>query len=151
MNKKAFTLIELLVVVAIIGILAAVGVTTFGGFQEKAKISASKSNHSTVVKKLNILIQECHMSDNGKVKLMLKVNDKTKYEKGCWYDVNTYLFFREYFTNDLNNSIGWTNEHTKEPWGRNHVATSGDSWACTQEKYIGYSFVNYTTEQKIDV
>ena len=85
-------------------------------------------------------------------KLMLKVNDKTKYEKGCWYDVNTYLFFREYFTNDLNNSIGWTNEHTKEPWGRNHVATSGDSWACTQEKYIGYSFVNYTTStKKIDV
>ena len=38
MNKqKAFTLIELLVVVAIIGILAAVGVTTFNGFQEKAK------------------------------------------------------------------------------------------------------------------
>jgi len=28
MNRKAFTLIELLVVVAIIGILAAVGVTT---------------------------------------------------------------------------------------------------------------------------
>ena len=40
--KKAFTLIELLVVVAIIGILAAVGVTTFGGFQEKAKINTVK-------------------------------------------------------------------------------------------------------------
>ena len=39
MKNKAFTLIELLVVVAIIGILAAVGVTTFGGFQDKAKIS----------------------------------------------------------------------------------------------------------------
>ena len=44
---KAFTLIELLVVVAIIGILAAVGVTTFNGFQEKAKISATKANHKT--------------------------------------------------------------------------------------------------------
>ena len=152
MNHKAFTLIELLIVVAIIGILAAVGVTTFSGFQEKAKISTSKANHQTVVKKLNILIQECQMSENGKVKLMLKINDKTKYEKGCWYDVNTYLFFRQYFTNDLNNSIGWTNQHTKEPWGRNHVATGGDSWACTQEKYIGYSFVNYTTSTKrIDV
>ena len=54
-NKQSgFTLVELLVVIAIIGILAAVGVTTFGGFQEKAKISASKSNHSTVIKKLNI-------------------------------------------------------------------------------------------------
>ena len=43
MKNKAFTLIELLVVVAIIGILAAVGVTTFGGFQDKAKIAAAKA------------------------------------------------------------------------------------------------------------
>ena len=49
-KNKAFTLIELLVVVAIIGILAAVGVNTFTGFQEKAKISASKANHETIVK-----------------------------------------------------------------------------------------------------
>ena len=50
MNHKAFTLIELLVVVAIIGILAAVGVNTFVGFQEKAKISATKANHKMAVK-----------------------------------------------------------------------------------------------------
>ena len=37
MKYNAFTLVELLVVVAIIGILAAVGVNTFSGFQEKAK------------------------------------------------------------------------------------------------------------------
>ena len=43
LKNKAFTLIELLVVVAIIGILAAVGVTTFGGFQDKAKVAASKA------------------------------------------------------------------------------------------------------------
>ena len=43
-NHRAFTLIELLVVVAIIGILAAVGVTTFGGFQEKAKKTMCKQN-----------------------------------------------------------------------------------------------------------
>ena len=36
-NPKAFTLIELLVVVAIIGILAAIGITQFGGFTESAK------------------------------------------------------------------------------------------------------------------
>ena len=46
---KAFTLIELLVVVAIIGILAAIGVNTFSGFQEKAKISAAKKNNSLIM------------------------------------------------------------------------------------------------------
>ena len=94
MNHRAFTLIELLVVVAIIGILAAVGVVAYNGYTNSAKVAVSKSNHSTAVKKLNLLIQECDISPNGKVKLMMKANDKTEYEKGCWYDVNTYLFFR---------------------------------------------------------
>lgn len=37
MNKKAFTLIEMLVVVAIIGILAAVALTSLGPSRDKAK------------------------------------------------------------------------------------------------------------------
>ena len=51
--NKAFTLIELLVVVAIIGILAAVGVTTFGGFQDKAKIEANAYYGTTVKSKFS--------------------------------------------------------------------------------------------------
>ena len=49
MKNKAFTLIELLVVVAIIGILAAVGVVSFSGFTDAAKANVVKSNHKTVI------------------------------------------------------------------------------------------------------
>ena len=64
MNYRAFTLIELLVVVAIIGILAAVGVNTFTGFQEKAKISASKANHKAVCKWTNVELIKCDLDSS---------------------------------------------------------------------------------------
>ena len=47
--KKAFTLIELLIVVAIIGILAGVGIPMYNGYLTSAKINCSKENHKTMV------------------------------------------------------------------------------------------------------
>ena len=63
MKQKAFTLIELLVVVAIIGILAAVGVTTFTGFQEKAKVSTVKANFKTIVKYITVELMKCELGE----------------------------------------------------------------------------------------
>ena len=62
-NYQAFTLIELLVVVAIIGILAAVGVNTFTGFQEKAKIAVMKTHHDNVVKIITSELMKCQLGE----------------------------------------------------------------------------------------
>ena len=60
-NNKGFTLIELLVVVAIIGILAAVGVVAYNGYTTSAKINASKSNQGAVTKYVAAEIQKCNI------------------------------------------------------------------------------------------
>lgn len=47
-SKKGFTLIELMVVVAIIGVLALLGLRLYTGQQEKAKNAVVKANAGTV-------------------------------------------------------------------------------------------------------
>ncbi len=59
MKQKGFTLIELLVVVAIIGILAAVGVVAYSGYTSAAKKNATKANHKTISKFIRNSIMRC--------------------------------------------------------------------------------------------
>ena len=58
-KRNGFTLIELLVVVAIIGILAAVGVVAYSGYTSGAKASAAKANLKLVTKFVSTEIMKC--------------------------------------------------------------------------------------------
>ena len=60
MRQKGFTLIELLVVVAIIGILAAVGVVAYNGYTGAAKVKTSKANYKMIYKYVTAELMKCN-------------------------------------------------------------------------------------------
>jgi len=71
MKRNGFTLIELLVVVAIIGILAAVGVVAFNGYIEASRIKAIKAQHSMIKEYISAEIMKCEI---GASKIFLDKN-----------------------------------------------------------------------------
>jgi prepilin-type N-terminal cleavage/methylation domain-containing protein len=101
MNSKGFTLIELLVVVAIIGILAAVGVVAYNGYTNAAKVSALKANHKNVVNYMSARIKECEL---GASQFKLKTTNGTNQNIACSkVNVSTYDMIG-YFVNHFNYS-----------------------------------------------
>lgn len=77
-NKlKGFTLIELLVVVAIIGILAAVGVVAYSGYTSSAKKNATKANHKLMIKYVEAELIKCELGETTIMENLLNCNKRT--------------------------------------------------------------------------
>ena len=132
-NKKAFTLIELLVVVAIIGILAAVGVVAYNGYTASAKAAVTKSNHKIVVKEVKLIITNCEIG--GSVQLMSTLNSKNYSTHICYGNVQA--FFPEYFKNHINNMMDWINTSSVSNWnGKNMYVLQEGNMSNTHAGFV---------------
>ena len=126
-NHQGFTLIELLVVVAIIGILAAVGVVAYSGYTTSAKVSATKMNHSKVVTHVKSVIAQCKLDPSGKFDLGL--NDETPCSNIYTSDA-TQLFVlwtqRNKMTNPYNGYGCCGHASNRDPYlGETYIAAEG--------------------------
>ncbi len=135
MRKNGFTLIELLVVVAIIGILAAVGVAAYNGYVNYARVATTKSNHATVVKYVSSKIAMCNI--DGSVNLKYKYNDTNTYNVNCY--PNKWTFFADYLINDMDNNGRWKNPYKTTG---NRVQQGGFCNVSNADPNVGFVWIN---------
>ena len=133
MNNKGFTLIELLVVVAIIGILAAVGVVAYSGYTSAAKKSASMSNHKTVVKYLSTEIRKCDIGQNKIINNRIDCADIKTYNK-----VALAIAGPNRELKDIQNPY---NKGFNIKAGSNNAINTGGTLGCNQQGFEGNIWV----------
>ena len=98
---KGFTLIELLIVVAIIGILAGVGVPMYNGYMATAKVQSATTNHKNVKSFVAATLTKC--STGSQYVTLGSINRYCNQNASTWAS-----YFITYF-----NSIN------KNPYGKN--------------------------------
>ena len=132
-TNKGFTLIELLVVVAIIGILAAVGVTAYSGYINSARISNVKSNHDLAVKTLRTQLLRVEIENQIEAWDSASRTCKTR-EAHQNYDYNVSLAF-----SCLNDDPKYKNPFNES----DNEGAFWQNWDVPSVKFIGRTACNF--------
>ena len=135
-SQKGFTLIELLIVVAIIGVLAAVGIPMYNGYISSAKENASKENHNRVRDFIAASFTKCSA---GSQYITLKTSQTGTANRPCTWNANNFSgqfpthFQWEGFKNPHNSSQNavYRSGSTSPPVGRTHIWPVGNAIRIT--------------------
>ena len=142
---KAFTLIELLVVVAIIGILAAVGVVAYNGYTSSAKVAATKANHKAVCKWTNSELTKCNLDSsvsifNGQITCPTIASKLSGNQQDAANEVSKEL--EKGLKDKFKNPYGeYRNPSTNDYKSDNAVTRAG--WG--KDRDLGYTIIEATT------
>jgi len=138
---KSFTLIELLIVVAIIGILAGVGIPMYQGYVTQAKINTTLSNHHLTVKLMRVILLDC--STKGFV--TLKTQDASEKKFSCSSGADT---LRKEISYHMYHS-GVRNAYYPGNTGSKNFLGWMVGWSCQPVPTLGYMNLCNKSNNKI--
>ena len=123
--KKGFTLIELLIVVAIIGILAGVGIPMYQGYILKTKINASIVHHNQVKNFIEASFTKCATGDQY-ITFQVSKSGQTK-NILCSESAKTLgMYFAGHLSYIMNDSYGnCSSSIVDSVYSANHIPCKG--------------------------
>ena len=138
-KNKGFTLIELLVVVAIIGILASVGVVAYSGYTQSAKKGAAKSNHNSVKKWVQNELQKCSIGESKAMNGALDCTTNSANETAI--------------VTAIVKSLATDSDDMKNPWSSSgaDAVTATANTGCTTDAMAGTVYVVDDTNDGIAI